>query len=408
MISRKIYYLFSSLRNLDMSESELRDFQEKNLENIVSYAADYSSFYRSEWLDSFVPDEFDGLSDLEKIPVADRNKVRENQESVKTMIREHTAYNSTGSLGERFTVTFDEQAADWREAITVRTELLKGYRPFQTIVELTGNPQTRIGGIFRPKRPISGDKSIQEQIDILKSERPDYLIYGGHILFRICKELRSQGVDLQVKGVFNNGELLTPNMRDYIEETLQTEIFSVYETSEVGQIAYECPEGGFHVNQDLVHLEVLDDNQEPVENGERGKAVVTGLVNRSFPVIRYDIGDIVVKGERNCSCKTGFKKIKRIEGRADNLMVNDRGEEVTPYEIVDVLAGVESLRKFVFVKEEGNFSLRYSPGDGFDGEVESDVKNKLSDLGFNSVKMVETSSIERKAWKAAPVRNLDQ
>lgn len=407
MISRKVYYLLNSYRNVGISESEIREFRKERIEHILEYAYEYSSFYRMKMNDGAIkPEEFDDYSDLKALDITERDELRNNLNSVKTMIEEFTKYSSTGSNGDKFNITYDEQAADWREAVTVRTELRKGYRPFRKIAELTGNPQTRIGSIFRPKVAIPRDLSIEQQKQILIDENPSCLIYGAHILFRICKTLsEEEKKSLNIKKVFNNGELMTEKMEEYISSELGAEMHDVYETAEVGQIAWNCPEGGYHINEDLVDLEIVDESGQEVDPGEMGDAVVTGLVNRSVPIIRYRIGDVVVKGKNNCSCKTEFGKIRSIEGRTENLIENDEGEIVTPREIIDKLANFTELKKFLFETDGESYTLKFVRGEDFKPSLLDKLSEEVAELGFDEVVFDEMNDVQRRGWKAGPVRN---
>ena len=53
-------------------------------------------------------------------------------------------------------------------------------------------------------------------------------------------------------------------------------------------IASECEmPDGLHVAAEVVHVEVLDGSDD-----ESGKVIVTHLVNRATPLLRYAIGDL--------------------------------------------------------------------------------------------------------------------
>lgn len=109
MITRKIYYLLNSYRNVGISESEIRDFRKERIKHILEYAYDYSSYYRMKMNDSAIkPEEFDDYSDLKALDITERDELRNNLNSVKTMIEEFTKYGSTGSSGDKFNITYDE------------------------------------------------------------------------------------------------------------------------------------------------------------------------------------------------------------------------------------------------------------------------------------------------------------
>ena len=52
--------------------------------------------------------------------------------------------------------------------------------------------------------------------------------------------------------------------------------------------------------------------------GEAARTLATGLANRTFPFIRYDLGDQVSWLPGNCSCGSQFARVADIGGRRDD------------------------------------------------------------------------------------------
>ena len=71
--------------------------------------------------------------------------------------------------------------------------------------------------------------------------------------------LRLRGERLSVRAVFTSGELLDGSTRAFLASAFEASVYDVYGTSETKEIAWECPQGGMHLNADVVRLEVLDD-----------------------------------------------------------------------------------------------------------------------------------------------------
>lgn len=64
-----------------------------------------------------------------------------------------------------------------------------------------------------------------------------------------------------------------------MEKAFGAKIISEYGAAESGLIAYECPEcGNMHINMENVIVEESE-----------GEIVVTNLLSRSFPIIRYKL-----------------------------------------------------------------------------------------------------------------------
>ncbi len=88
-------------------------------------------------------------------------------------------------------------------------------------------------------------------------------------------------------------------------------IVSEYGSAEAGIIAYECPKGHMHVNEENVILEVID-----------GQAVATNLNAFSLPIIRYKVGDAVqINRESECGCGRKSAIITEIQGRVGKKII---------------------------------------------------------------------------------------
>jgi len=114
---------------------------------------------------------------------------------------------------------------------------------------------------------------------------------------------------------------------------------------------------GMHIVEPFFIVEVLDREtlQREMEEGEIGVAVVTPLGRRSFPLIRFNTKDLVVKGKETCSCGRTSRKITEVVGRIDDLrkirgvlfspktveeVVRHEFPEIVEYEIVVERKGV--------------------------------------------------------------------
>jgi len=82
---------------------------------------------------------------------------------------------------------------------------------------------------------------------------------------------------------------------------------------------------------DSAVIEFLDDDGEPVANGEVGEIVTTGLFNYAMPMIRYKLGDFGIPVEDRCSCGRSWPLIKNIEGRTQDTLILSNGKKVLPH-----------------------------------------------------------------------------
>jgi phenylacetate-CoA ligase len=129
---------------------------------------------------------------------------------------------------------------------------------------------------------------------------------------------------------FARGEDVTLEQARLIEEVFGARIVRTYSSQETGKLAHACPEcGRYHVNSEMVILEVVDERGQPVAPGETGQVLVTPLLNLAMPLVRYRIGDLAIPGPAN-SCSRTLPALERIAGRIVHLFRTPDGRAFMP------------------------------------------------------------------------------
>ena len=125
------------------------------------------------------------------------------------------------------------------------------------------------------------------------------------------------------------GETFTAEHRERVERafsSLELGVLDVYASTECFCMAFECDCGRKHVPEDWVILEAVDENKQPVPDGElSATTLLTVLSNHVQPFIRYDLGDCLRFYRDPCSCGSPFRSFQ-IEGRQATVI---RVENVT-------------------------------------------------------------------------------
>lgn len=192
---------------------------------------------------------------------------------------------------------------------------------------------------------------VEEQVEWLRREQPDYLlIYPSalHALLLHCRrdKLRIPGLR-QVRTI---SELLSPELRDLCRDVWGLEIADVYSTQETGYLASQCPEeGAYHVQSESVLLEVLDDEGLPCQPGQVGQVVVTPLHNFAMPMLRYAVGDLAEVGAP-CPCGRGLPVLKRILGRTRDMLVYPDGRRAWALLGSSHYTSIPEIRQFQIVQ----------------------------------------------------------
>lgn len=144
-----------------------------------------------------------------------------------------------------------------------------------------------------------------------------------------------------------SGSYLTAEARDLIERRMNVRVVDQYGCREVWAIGTKTGDGPFTVVKDNVHLEIVDDAGRPIrEPGVAGRVVVTSLIQKLLPFVRYDTGDIA----EWASPEPGDSFVLS-ESRQHNMLQTARGR----------VSG-NALFKTIFIaayREMGNVGVRY-------------------------------------------------
>ena len=77
-----------------------------------------------------------------------------------------------------------------------------------------------------------------------------------------------------------------------------------------------------HRTDDLIITEFVDHTDGPTADPDAiDRVLVTSLFGRTLPLIRYELTDVPVPGERPCSCGAAFPLITAVKGRSDDIFV---------------------------------------------------------------------------------------
>lgn len=169
---------------------------------------------------------------------------------------------------------------------------------------------------------------IAQQARFLQRLQPDYVLINPSTLRLLIGHCRAEGITLpSVRKFWTSNEMLDPELRELTRDVLGTPIMDNYTSAECGYMALQCPEcEQYHVQSEIVLLEVLDANNRPCAPGQIGRVVVTPLHNFAMPLLRYAVGDEAESGEP-CACGRGLPVLRRIVGRTIDYLRCPSGEK---------------------------------------------------------------------------------
>ncbi|MGZ5803457.1 MAG: phenylacetate--CoA ligase family protein [Xanthobacteraceae bacterium] len=309
-------YLDSLRQSQWLPPERLKQYQLPLLENLVRHAARQTDFYPDRLRPLF---DVDALNDRpidwsrwHEVPILRRSHASEHFEALKARevpaeagrTAEGMSSGSTGTPLKHLRSALSEMAAN---CTFDRACELNGVDMFGSLAMIIGDteelypyPHGMTKKRWNRTAPeaslfvLSTTTSPPEAfVEWLERVRPDHVMAYPVSLREIAEvALNRGGTSLRFKTFLSSGEVLDNEARDSIVRAFGCKIVDLYGAREIGQIAFQCPDGGgYHLSSEAVLCELLDDDGNEVAPGEFGRVVVTPLYNYAMPFIRYDLGD---------------------------------------------------------------------------------------------------------------------
>jgi phenylacetate-CoA ligase len=237
---------------------------------------------------------------------------------------------TSGSTGQPVRVFRSVRDQAEVSALWARVLHAFGHGFFDTQVNInTGRAVARTGpvallrrlGVLPKIRHISIFEPVDRQIEILREQHPHTFYSYAMSLETIADALLERGItDIRPKVVFSAAMALSDRGRVIAKEAFGVAPLDVY--VELGTLAWECPEerGALHLNDDMQIVEILDERDRPVPQGETGQVVVTQLCCLAQPLLRYRLGDLAARIPGRCGCGRGLARLSPVQGRTRHVI----------------------------------------------------------------------------------------
>lgn len=145
----------------------------------------------------------------------------------------------------------------------------------------------------------------------LEKFSPDILIAPAHVLGMIAQHKPG----IHPSKIISVAEVLEDATRKQVEHNFQQPVYEIYQATE-GYLASTCKHGSLHLNEDIVIIE----KEWLCRESGRFIPIITDLNRHTLPIIRYRLDDVLIEDPRPCACGSSFTRLKKIEGRTDDML----------------------------------------------------------------------------------------
>lgn len=389
-----------SLRNiyqqLKQSEHFTRDqlykLQFERLQSLLKFSNRYSPYYKAVFDQHGIdvnaiqnPDEF------RQIPITDKKNLITHSSQI------HTTYNfpkvfkaeTSGTTGNALEFTKNEEWDSTNRAALMRAYDWYDVKPWQYSGYLWG---FNISGLQAGKVQLLD--FLQNRARLFNYRHDEIEKFAGKLnsasfltgyssmIYEIAKVINQQQnyspTDFKnIKLVAGTSETILDIYKTEVMAALGLAMRSEYGSAEAGLIAYECPKGSLHINVENVLLETNQNNE----------AIVTNLASFSFPVIRYNLGDIIELNDDSvyCDCGIAHPTIKSLSGRKGATIQGKSNQypALTFYYVFKNLAIKENLffnyRAFQYEAGSVTLKIEQNKSERSEAQVKAQLENYFGD-----------------------------
>lgn len=343
-----------------MSRKDLEALQLERLQALVKRVYEKIPFYKESFDKAGgKPEDIKTLDDLTKFPFTVKQDMRDAYPfGLFAVPREEVVrvHCSSGTTGTATVVGYTQADLErWGDCFA-RFLYAAGCGPESTLQVSYGyglftgglgahNGGERAGCTVLPM----STGNTKRQVRLMKDFGVDCLCCTPSYALNIAEVAEEEGYnprEFPIHAGILGAEPCSEATRAEIEQKLGIQVFDIYGLSEVmgPGVACECEkQHGLHVCEDQFIIEIVDPKTlQPVPDGEWGEVVFTTLCKDCSPLVRYRTRDIsrILVGE--CECGRTFRRMDRIAGRTDDMMIL-RGVNVFPSQIEEEIVSFPEI-----------------------------------------------------------------
>lgn len=347
------------------SVSEIHRAQSKLLSAQLKWIMKHSPFYR-ERLAAYNTEELNSLEDLSTLPLTSKEDLQKHNMDFLCVESDRIIdyITTSGTTGDPVTFVATEKdlqrLADneyasflcaggssrdiYQLMLTLDRRFMAGMAYFLGLRKLGA-------GIIRV-----GPGNVMLQFDTIKRTSPTVLVTVPSFLLKLIDYAREMQIDLSqtsVRSAICIGEAIRDSdfklnkLGRRIKSKWDIKLYSTYASTEMGAAFTECSAGaGGHLNPEMVVVEFLDENGQPVEAGELGEVTITSLAVEGMPLVRFKTGDICRHYTEKCSCGRSTLRVGPIVGR-QNQMIKYKGTTLFPPAFYEILNEIEEVENYI-------------------------------------------------------------
>jgi len=346
---------------------QIKEFQEKRLAELLAYLQTHSTYYQKLFNQNRIDTgEIKQIEDLVKIPPTEKEHLQQHNTDflcvANNKIIEFTA--TSGTVGSPVTIALTENDLKrlayneyssfvcangnsediYQLMLTLDRQFMAGMAYYSGIRKL-GAGVVRVG---------PGVPSLQwETIERLKATA---IIAVPSFIVKLIQYAEDHHIDINQSSVtkaicigenIRNEDLQLNILGKRISDKWNIQLFSTYASTEMQTAFTECEAGqGGHLNPELIIVELLNEDGNPVPDGHPGEVTITTLGVEGMPLLRYKTGDICKAFQEPCTCGRNTVRLSPVIGRKKQ-MIKYKGTTLFAPALFEIIHRIDAVKEYV-------------------------------------------------------------
>lgn len=381
-------------KELEEDYTNLSQRQNDRFIYLFNYALKHSQFYQRVYAKYGInTHSIKSIDDIHLLPIITKECIRPhvNDIVIKSRFFKVKGYTS-GTSGSPLTVFRDYWSVLKEGAYIWAQRSQFGYMPGMRTVSMRGDLTRNELDRFDPASNTLylssynlNEKNAPYYREKIAKFSPYALLAYPSSATTLASLLDNVSQSLHIPYVFTSSETLYEFQREKIQRVFGSNIQDWYGNAERTIALMQNSEGSY----DELPLYSINEYQSD-------STITTGLINKSFPLIRYRINDIIVPE----TVRTSFRDklvVSRINGREDDMLCLPDGTQVGRLDVI--FKGVNNIKFAQFEQSEPfSFRLNIVVNDQFSYHDEkvlsSKLKDRVGDSANFSIKRVDENHIK--------------
>jgi len=380
---------------VQLPEDELAARQMARLKAILVYSQENVPYYK---VLSF-PLDADPIQRLKAFPILDKTLLHQHQEDLLALPRvQMLRQSSSGSSGVQSVVYWTKAEQDWHRATQIMWWEWAGYHMGMPILQTGMTPQRGwlkglkdmlLSTYYYPAF-VPSEAGLHKAFAWASCQKQVFL--GGYAssLYVLSRFAREHDKSVHFQSAVSWGDKLFNHYKQSIESVFSTQVYETYGSAEGMMIAAQKDLPYMYIMTPNVYLELLDDAGNEVPDGEIGHVVVTSLVAKGMPLIRYKIGDLAIKLPRNDypqKRELALPLLQKVVGRDTDLVKTPSGKYMVVHTFTGIFEHIHEIEQFKIIQDNlSGITIQYIPRKGFHPDIlnaiEAQIRSHLQEDFF--------------------------